>query len=227
MSRIEKNQPVMEEMKEMKGEIMGAVKTGRRHGWKFWVSLVALVTLVALVSWSLWTLAATGLVSVPVLSRWAYDVPVPTRVVGEGVPFETVVQQQALSSSLSISEATLTTELRDALETSGQSFLDPDGAQVAVLGDSGIELFLPVRDTAAHTAIKVLLRLTVEDGAPKATAEEVFVGSWKMGVLLRDGLVNPALGGLLDTAVRELEGSVVVTSIREEEGTLVVRIEMP
>lgn len=242
MSRIEKNQPVMEEMEEMKGEIMGAVKRKPGRGrWYHYVMLAMVAGFLALFAWAAWTLAATGLVTVPVLSRWAYDIPVPTRVVGEGVPFETVVQQQvaeeamrrayaggaASDLALTISETTLTTELRDSLETSGQTFADPDGSQVAVLSGSGIELFLPLRDTDQQTAVKALLRVTVTDGVPKVTAETVSLGSWQVGAWLREGLVNPMLDGLLDTVVREVEGSVTVTSVREEEGSLIVNVTVP
>lgn len=228
MSRIEKNQPVMEEMEEMKGQIMGAVNQKSRRGrWYHYVALAVGLAFLALAAWGVWTLAATGLVKVPVVSGWAYQAPAPTRVVAEGVPFETVVQQQILSSSLSIPETTLTTELRDSLETSGQTFADPDGAQVAVFADSGVELFLPVRDNAQDTAIVVRLRLTVEDGVPKATAEEVYVGSWKVGAWLREGIVNPALDAVLDTVAREIEGRVAISSIRETDGALVIIVETP
>lgn len=227
MSRIEKNQPVMEEMEEMKGEIMGAVKSRRRPGWKTWTAVLVLLVIAALSILFLWTLAATGLANVPVLTRWAYEAPAPTRVVGEGVPFEAVVQQQVPSSSLSIPETTLTTELRDSLSTSGQSFADAERAQVAVLAGEGIELFLPVRDNAQDTAMVVRLRLTVEDGAPNVDAEEVYVGSWKMWSWLREGLVNPALDGALDSVAREIEGRVSVTSVRAEEGTLLIGITVP
>jgi len=218
MSRIEKNQPATVEATEQKK---------RRMSWRTWVVLFVFFVIFAIIAFVTWTLAATGLVNVPIISGWAYAVPSPSRVVEEGIPFETVVGQQALSSFLSIPETTLTTELRDSLETSGQTFVEADRSQVVVIADSGIELFLPLRDNAQDTAIVVRLRLSVVDGTPTATAEAVSVGSWKLGGWLRAGIVNPALGAILDAAVREMKGSVVVSSVREGDGVLLVNVANP
>src|SRR3989339_660555 len=236
MSRIEKNQLVMEEVKEMKGELMDAAKRKPRRGWRTWVSLIVLFVLVVLIGMALWTVAATGLVTIPVISKLAYQTPSPTYVVREGIPFETLLQQQIAAETvrrayagdaaasneffISIPENTLTTELRDHLETSGQTFADQDGAQIVVLGESGIELFLPLRDNAQETALVVRLTLSVTEGMLRATAEDVRLGSWQMGSWLREGLINPALDGMLDASMRQIEGTASITSVRADNGSI-------
>ena len=45
-----------------------------------------------------WTVASTGLVSIPVFTRFAYTQPVPVREVAPGVPVETVLREQIATS---------------------------------------------------------------------------------------------------------------------------------
>lgn len=217
----------MEEMAKMKGEIIGAVKQkpGRRGARSCGVVVIILFLLAG--GWIAWTLAASGVVSVPFLSSVAYRAPEPSRVVAEGVPLETVVAQQASASSISITEATLTTELRSSLETSGQQYVDSARAQASVLAGSGIELFLPLRDNEQGSAIVVTLGLSVEAGELRATVESATVGSAEVGSWLREGVVNPMLEGALASVRDRLEGVVTVTSVRADEGVLHIAVQTP
>jgi hypothetical protein len=227
MSRIEKNQPVVEEMEQMERRLVAATSRGRRRGWRLWLGIALLCAFAAMAGLALWVLAATGVMDVPAVSAWAYEPPVPTREVGRGIPLETVLRQQSLASSAVVTEETLTTELRDALQTSGQTFADADGAKSAVLGADGIELFLPLLDNESGSALVVGLRLSAEDGTLRASADRVVLGSWSVGSGLRDGLVNPALQGMLDAGVERAAGGLGITNVVVEDGQIRFVFETP
>lgn len=242
MSRIEKNQPIVKEMEQMEDRLAGAVRHAGRPRWKIWAAFAILAIVLGLVAFALWTVAATGLVRVPLATNWAYERPLPSRVVGEGVPFETAAQQQIAAESvrrayagadgsgmaLSISETTLTTELRDALETSGQSAVDASSAQVSVSEEGGVELFLPLRDNAQQTALTAVMSISVDgNGTPVAKAEDVSLGSWHVPGWLRDSVVNPAVKAAVDGAFQQLPDTVVLKSIRTQDGSVAVTVDTP
>lgn len=226
MARIEKNQPVMEEVGEMEKRLMGAVgKNGKSRWWRR-ALLVFFAIVLACTAFALWVVAAAGVARVPGFSSWAYEEPVPIRVVRPGVPLATAARERVSVSSASLTEGTLTTELRSALETSGQAVVDADRAQVAV--DAGsLELYLPLRNSSQNTAFVARVRLTVEDGIPRLVADEVSLGAWSLGDWLRGRVVDQALAGALDAALAQIGDRVSITSVRAEDGVLMIGLDAP
>ena len=193
-------------------------------GWRTRFVLFILCVFLVFVGYVVWIIASTGLVVIPVVSSWAYEKPQPTRFVGEGVPFGTIAVAQANNSFVSVPETTLTTELRDSIETNGQRFFDADRSQVAVIPNAGIELYLPVADNASGTAILALLELSVESGVPKISVHSASVGSWNMPGWMRDKLAGPAMQSLLDKLVEQGGGSFPIESLRLEQGMLIIKL---
>lgn len=229
MSRIEKNQPVVEEMARMKGDLMDAARQKPKRRGVGACAVALLVLVLGLAAWAAWTVAAMGVAVVPVFSGMAYDAPTPVRAVSPGVPLADSVTRQILESSsktdmtLVISEATLTTLVRDTLSQSGQDAFD-DGAAQAAISESGVELYLPLRDNAQANALVTELGLFVEEGRLAATTERATLGSWNVPGWLREGVLDPALAAAVTNLNDAFAGRAELVSVEAQDGSLVLRV---
>jgi hypothetical protein len=195
MARVEKNQPMAEEMSHMKGDILKAVQKGKsKRPWlRSCAALVVLATL-AIAIFAAWIVASTRLVRVPVLSGLAYEKPSPVRTVAPGLSLEAYMSGGSFRGSFDdIPESTLTATVRDALATNGQTWLDDHSAQAARIDGLGIELFLPLSNNAMGTAIVAHVGLSDDGGKMSVSVDDLFVGSLAIPKWLIASVVMPAI----------------------------------
>jgi len=195
MARVEKNQSMAEEVSHMKGDILMAVNKGRsKRPWLRSCAVFFVVAVVAIGGFAAWVVASTGIVAVPVLSRFAYERPSPVRTVAPGLSLEAYMGGGAFKGSFAdIPESTLTTTVRDALATSGQTWLDERSAQAARIDGQGIELFLPLGDNAMESAIVAHAHLFDDGGKIAIRVDDLSVGSLEVPKWLVTSVVMPAI----------------------------------
>lgn len=180
----------------MKGDILKAVHQGRsKRPWLRSCAVLLVVAVLAVGGYVARIVAATGIVEVPVLSGWVYETPEPTRIVAPGLSLEAFAKGGTFRGAVGdIPEATLTTMVRDALATSGQTWFDDHGAQAVWLdGEKGIELFLPLRDNARKSAVVARLAVSDDNGALVVKVLDAKVGSWNLPAWAVNSIVSPAL----------------------------------
>ena len=194
MARVEKNKGVEEGMSHMKGDILKAVRHDTRKGRGLWSCAAILVAIIfSFLAIGAWMAAATGIVSVPLFSSLAYRAPAPSHAVAPGPSFEEYLRASAGAGSLAdIPEGTLTTIVRDALATNGQTWLDDHGAQAA-RADGGVELYLPLRDNAQGTAIVALVDVSEADGKLSVSIRHASIGSLGVPSWLVSLVLSPAI----------------------------------
>ncbi|MFA4845524.1 MAG: hypothetical protein WC654_03125 [Patescibacteria group bacterium] len=241
MTRIEKHASVTQQLEEMEEKVVRQVRGNQRRKRPMLAcSLFILFLVVSFFVWIGWVIAATGLVSIPLLTQIAYETPAPIRVVEPGVPVEVFVDEQLKSAlttrlqsgsgeiqdrsvTLTISEESFTATLRSLIDELGVAFLDGSGAQLALDPNSGIELFVPILNNPRASAIVVSLDVGVTDGNVSITPARLRVGSAGLPTFLLTGLLNP----LLQTQVEKLNDSLTgyaqihSVTLKEMEMTLI------
>lgn len=223
MARVEKNAGIEQRLADMKGEVVDEVKrrTRRSRPW-LTCSLILLVVLVGVCVWGLWTVAATGLVRVPVFTDLAYEIPEPTRPVTPGVPAETIMSEAFTSTltrrlyegggtlsnrsiSVEIEETSLTASWRSFLEEGDFDWIDASGAQVVVDPEVGVELFVPLLSSDLGTAATLTFDLRAQDGNLVVTPTKIQVGKAK----IPDVLIAVFLKPLLEAELAKLNAAMV------------------
>jgi hypothetical protein len=221
MSRIEKIQPVAAP------ELPAKPRRRKRSCLPVLLAVLAL-----LVFWLAWLVASTGLVEIPIISRFAYDRPTPWREVSSGVPLETLLTNRLAASAtdgtatLFIPEATLTTSVRDFLAASGQTVFDHTGTQIAVSAAAGVELFLPLRDNALGSAVRVRFHPTIADNRLQLEVAELSLGSWQVGSWLRQAVVTPAMASALGSLNDTIAAHAAITTAAAQDGALSVTVQL-
>lgn len=212
-------------MEEVKGEVVREVRrrTGKSRPW-LTCSLVVLAMLVGLFVWAAWTVAATGLVRVPVFTSLAFEEPAPLRTVVPGVGVETVLQE-AFQTTLTrrlyegggtlvdreieveLDERSLTATLRTFLEEAGMEWIDASRVQIAVEPGVGVELFVPLMDTGSglRTTVRVLFSIEVKEEGVVIVPGDIHVGSAKIPGPLVAAFAVP----LLEAELAKLNTAVV------------------
>ena len=189
-----------------------------------------------------WTVASTGLVSIPVFTRFAYTQPVPVREVAPGVPVETVLREQIATSliqrfreggrllpspnqtlEVSVSEASLTATLRSKLEESPLEGLEISALQVILEPDSGIEVFIPVEENDLQTAVILFFDVIVKDGAIAVIPKDVFVGSAHVPSFLVAKFLTPLLEQRLAQLNEMIVGYAKISSVDISSGELLIK----
>lgn len=223
MSRIEKNAGIEQRLENMKGEVVDEVKrrTRRLHPW-LTCSLILLVILVGVSVWGLWSVAATGLVRVPVFTDLAYEIPVPTRPVTPGVPIETVISEAFTSTltrrlyegggtlsnrsiSVQLKESSITASWRSFLEEGSFDWINASGAQVVIDPDVGVEVFVPFIVNELETAATLTFDLEAQDGNLVVTPTKIQIGNAR----IPDFLIAVFLKPLLKTELAKLNAAMV------------------
>lgn len=198
MSRIEKNAGIEQQLHDIKGEVVDEVKkrTRRSRPW-LTCSLILLAVLVGVCVWGLWSVAATGLVRIPIFTDLAYEIPVPTRPVTPGVPAETVMSEAFTSTltrrlyegggtlsnrsmSVELEESSITASLRSFLEEGDFDWIDASGAQVVVDPSVGVEVFIPIIGKELVTSVMFTFDLDAQEGNLVVTPGKIQVGSTKI-----------------------------------------------
>jgi hypothetical protein len=236
MTRIEKDVQAKGEMKQMKEEVIKEVRKGGKGGnKKMTCSVIVLLFLVSIAFYFLWILASTGLVSVPLLSKVAYEKLEPTRVVFQAAPvqvvanetFQTAIAHKLQSGngqildkemSLKIKEGSLTATVREIFDQSGLSFFDAKNAQIAVLKNGAFEIYAPVSGVGKETAMSLNLSAQIDDGNVYLEIGELNIGSYKAP----KSLVNLMFGAIINNELASLNedlGSFMkIESILYEKG---------
>lgn len=179
----------------MKGDILKAVHKGKPRLLGFWsCAVLLLVVILPIGGFVAWTAAATGLVAVPVLSSWAYEVPAPSRSVAAGLSLEAYLKSGSFKGNFAdIPETTMTALVRDTLSTDGQTWFDERKSQIAKNEDGGVELYLPLRDNAQRSALVAHLDVSLDQGKIAVVVSDVALGSWKVPAWIVSSVIVPAI----------------------------------
>lgn len=217
MGRIEKDEHMKEELSQMKGEVVKEMRKVESGRGKLTCSLLFWAFVFGLGGWFAWICASTGLFNVPVFSRFAYEDPIPVRVVIAGSPLETVIQENLetilvrriqqgggkltdTSVSLTLDESAFTSTLQSSLEASGMDYFDTDRVQIAILENGTFEIFLPLKDRAKQTALIVDVEFELINGGIGVKTKTTRLGSFVFPRILidffADTIIKPQLPAL-------------------------------
>jgi hypothetical protein len=241
MARMEKGPPAQQEIAQLKQDVVREVRKMRRRRVPI-IRLLAVALFVSGIAWTVWVLAASGLVSIPYVSAYAYTRPEPARVVIPGEPVETVVSDRvhALLTErlqegggqiadpqfeLDLPEGSFTRTLQAALAGEVNEFIDEDRAQVAVLTGEGLEIFLPFTKSAESSALVVTVNIHVSDGALTFDPPRVRLGSLRLPAWFSEMVVTPPLRQGLSAFEAEAGKLMKILDVRMENGSLRVRGE--
>ena len=240
MSRIEKIEesqkstlqtPVRDEVVEPFGD--HKKKTRKR----FSCLGIFFIALVLLVGFFAWEIAATGLVTVPVFSSVAFSEPIPVRVVKAGVmveqlsesEFKKILMQRLRagggtlsdrSITLGLPESSLTATLQNILKQYPNTNIDASRAQIAVLPNQELELFVPLQVAGRKTVIIAHVLLVADKGLFDLKLLNVRLGSFKAPSMLVAALVQPFVNQQLVSLNHALSSYMHVDSLVTEEGVL-------
>ncbi|MBI2476760.1 hypothetical protein HYV72_01165 [Candidatus Uhrbacteria bacterium] len=195
-------------------------------------SLGCLGLIVLFVLSASWTVAKTGLVNIPLLSR-RMEPPSPTRVVntnGSLTDIEDAIIKSLKASALSkeltvtLTEEMLTSFFRLSLHADElPDFLVADDAQVAALQNGTLEIFLPIKLDAKKSAVVVTLEPQLnEDGSLGVHVVSLSLGTLRVKRLEALQL-DDLFSGMLNDAIDDYASAGRVTAVRVEEGALIMK----
>lgn len=231
MARVEKNAELEERLQDVKGDVVREIRRRTRvHRPWFTCCLLLLAVLVGVGVWIAWTVAATGLVQVPVFSSLAYGMPSPLRPVTPGVPVETVLGETFTSTltrrlyegggtlenrsiDVHLSESSLTASVRTFLERAGIDWIDGSQAQIAIEPDAGVELFVPLRVRDRQTSATLRFQLEAVDGNLVITPTQVAIGSARVPRFLIAIFLKPLLEAELGKLNEAMVGYAKISKI--------------
>ena len=244
MARIEKNASVEKQIQEVKGDVIKEVKQRNRQR-RPWItcSLIALFLIASFFIWIGWLIAATGLVDVPVFTRFAYQQPIPIHEVEAGTTVEAMVQERFATIltdrlyegggtiddrtiELLIPDGSLTTSTRNLLEETNVPMIDAASLQVAVDSEVGIEIFAPLADSSLGTAVVIRFDIQAIDGNIVVAPTSVELGSLSIPAFVLVNIFEPLIAEQLGGINNELSGYASVGSISMEQGALRVNGEI-
>ena len=169
---------------------------------KFFIRLlIGLFVIVVLFGlWVIWFLAGTGLVAIPLLSRFSYDKPEPVRVIETEETVEISVSDQLLDIKADqdvvefiIHEKALTGSFRRSISDYEQEAIDASQSQIAVIDGEGLEIFLPLAQNKHKTALRLYLTIRDDEGSFEPEVTEFFIGSRKVPTWATRMLASPFL----------------------------------
>lgn len=240
MSRIEKTESTSVPALPVKDEVVEVYsdKTTKRH-WKSSCFMILLTFLFLLVGISAWMMAATGLISVPLFSQFAFSVPQPVHVVSPGISADQVAQTyfqttvikrlqagggelKDKSISLSLSENSLTSMLQNQLKLAGVDFIDSAKAQIAVLPNNELEVFLPVRWNQQSSAFIIKMKIIAEQGSFNLHVEQMMLGKMYVPSSLIAVFMESFVNRELATLNQALSSYIKVDSFKTDQGQLMI-----
>ena len=213
MTRIEKNEPVAKEVAALKDEMVQTVKMSGNKKGKFALGCLIffIAFIVLLVTGLAWIAAATGLVRIPVISGLAYEKPAPAHLVAPGLPLDTKINNDLTAEvnrrlvaghgqladrtiTLELPEDGFTSLLKNLVEESGVKEVKSAGAQIAVIPNQGLELFLPLADNPQESALIVWLEVVPDDqGLLNIQITNLQLGSFSLPGLLYRPIIEPLI----------------------------------
>ena len=207
---------------------MAAVEQQEKNGWlHLLIGLVGgcLILVILAVIAGYVALSKTGLVG----SEKSFDVPEPVRVVEVDSTFDEIqstLVKSALSSlsngevSLLLTDEMLTVLMRDGLAQAGEEAFDVERAQIAVVEDGHLELFIPLAINDRETALRAEIGLALTDGRVKASVGEVRVGNLKLPGNFATSASETAIQSALDSQLDDVQGALQLTGIEYTDGSL-------
>lgn len=181
MARIEKSSAASaEELAQFKEEIKREVRSGRKKRVSIF-PLILLLLVAAIVVATLWVVAATGFVSIPFVSAYAYKPPQPSRVVSAGEPLQTVFSSSVntlltnrlqagggeltdRSFKMELPDSSFTQALQEGLGNRENNLFDVTRVQMAAVAGKGLEIFLPFQNNPQQTALLLVINPRLENG---------------------------------------------------------------
>ena len=187
----------------------------------------------------MWVVASTGFIKVPVFTSFAYERPVPVRYVEPGTPIGVVVDEavktiltkrlQAGNGILNDSSVTVvlkeeyfTSTFKTMLEQSSIGLFDQVKAQVAILEDGEIELFIPFKDSKLGSAVTVVLDMHVLDKKINVEYKEMRTGSLKMPKWLSALVLQPFVDTYVPVLNNALSKYTYIDNIEYKTGEMVL-----
>jgi hypothetical protein len=200
--------------------------------------LFLLALLLAAAGAIVWFLAASGLVTLPIISSWVYKAPTPIHDVVASAPLDVYLSEvfndlltdrlQAgggvlidRSVEVSLPEGSITASFRDLIAEVEVPWFDFEKAQVAV-GEDGLELFLPLINSENNNALILFLVPGAVDGLVSLQSSRISLGSLTTPTWFSDSLLTPLLRQGLNP-LNELVGRyAAVEKVEVGEGEMTV-----
>ena len=240
MSRVEKIEEQKPTTAYRKDEVVEELydKKKKTHG-RFSCLGLFVIVFVFVIGFFAWQVAATGLVTIPVVSSLAFSEPKPVRFVTAGVTVEqlsetyfktTLIKRlQAGSGSLmdrsvvlELPESSLTATLQNQLKKFAVKEIDVTHAQIVVMPNQELELFLPIRLQDHLTALTVHIALVAEKGIFDLKLLDVKLGSFHAPSFLIASIVQPFVNRELTSLNEALTSYMHVDSLVSKERSLTV-----
>lgn len=238
MSRVEKTEEPQKTASYIKDEVVETFGDQKKktHG-RFSCLFIVLFCFVLLVGFLAWQVAATGLVTIPIFSTFAYSEVQPIRVIEPGVSvekysesfFKTTLLKRLQAGGgvltdrsivLALPESSLTTSLQNGLKQSGETRVVANQAQIAVLEGQELELFLPIQSNKNTTALTVRFSLRADKGIFTLNLLDVKIGSFRAPSVLVASFVQPFVNRELATLNKSLSSYMHVDSLTTQKGIL-------
>ena len=240
MSRVEKidepqkpdlQTPVRDEVVEQFGD--HKKKTRKR----FSCCGILFIAFILFVGFIVWEIAATGLVNVPVVSSMAFSESVPVRVVKAGIPAEQLSESEFKkvligrvqagggtlfdrSITLGLPESSLTATLQNTLKQYPNTNIDASHAQIVVLPNQELELFIPLQVDGRRMALVAHVSLVADKGLFDLKLLNVRLGSFQAPSMLVAALVQPFVNQQLASLNQALSSYMHVDSLITQDGVL-------
>lgn len=185
-----------------------------------------------------WLVASTGLVSVPVISRFAFHEPKPVRLVEPTSSadeytktfFTSLVQTRWKESGgkltdrsveITLPESVLTASVQSFLRESGfVGFFNTDRVQIAVLQDNQLELFVPIHVKNETTACVLRVNLMAKNGSFDLELSRVELGSLVLPSQVIAAILQPFVNRELSVLNKSLSSYMRVDSLSTQNGSI-------
>lgn len=207
-------------------------------------AVIIFVLLGVVVAGIMWVIAATGLATIPIFTRLAYEVPTPFRVVTPGVPIETYIQSEVSETlmqrlyqgqgtledttlEVSLSEQSFTASLRSLAEQGGEGLpFDFSLAQVALDPQKGAEIFLPIKNNPQQTALRLDVYAAVQEGGVVLDIKEASLGALPLPLQVLNPLIHTVVEKNLESLYAELGSYVRLREISYKDGLMILKGEL-
>lgn len=200
----------------------------RNHGWLYGLiggcgGCLILVVILAIIGFVL--LAKTGLVG----PEDKFEAPTPVREVEAESTFDEIqssLVRSALTSlkngevSIVLSDEMLTVLMRDGLAQAGEEAFDVERAQIAVVEDGYLELFVPMTLNDRETTFMANIGLELVDQRVQASVEDVRIGNLRVPGSFATAASEEAIQLALDSQLNEVQGALELTDLTLTNGEL-------
>lgn len=206
--------------------------------------ILLLVLFFAVLLRALWVLASTGLISIPVFSSWAFEMPSPLREVSSNVNFQEYISQtldnvitrrmqsksgflQNRSMQVVLPEDILSKGFRSFLQTQAQiSFAEPQQSQLVIEQTGMVEVFLPVKYHKQKSAVKLWVYPSLQEGKISFDLTDMWIGSWHVPGWLRKNMAQEFLPVLEQRIQERIDPYVFLQEFIWSEKTLTVQANL-